>query len=824
MKPIVKLLFFWILALGMALSCGKQAEQEAALDALEGRIAAIEQAVAASNGNSIAVGRILHDDEILIVGYRELEHGYVLDLSDGSSVTVTFGADAPVVVPILGINAQGQWIVSLDGGDTFQAVTGASAVQIKDGVTPQVRVNAEGYWEVSGDGGDSWNSILNASGNPARAYSQGSVGWSDSFFSAVTFDPEHSQMVFTLLDGRVVKVNVKEDFYLTVTGYTPGAVIRQLETLVYPVQVSNVADAVIQAPDGWTAVLTDEELSVTAPFKGVDGRVYDVNIVIVSAEHYLRNVGLSFTLSVEPAAVKTGIKTWDDFVECNEDNILPDFSYAGFDHGESAPPENLMSLGWTVYDVTDYGAVPNDGLSDREAFLRAYQAAIGQGREQNPEARAILYFPEGEFILHTSGDDEAGQSVPIRILAGYIALKGAGKDKTTLVMQDPNLPVSADLLYSSPVMVEFKHNSSLSELTSVTGDSPKGAFSVTVASSSGIKQGDWVCLSVENNDPAFVAQEVAPYEAASNMTDILTVGVQVMDYHQVAFVKGNVITFKEPLMHAVDAMWGWKVMRYPHYEMVGVEDLSFKGYAKDDFIHHGSWQDDGAYKPLAMGRIANGWVRRVRFTSVSEACSVYSSANVSVYGVEINGNRGHSAIRSQASSRVFIGKVYDHTDGPLHSSHSVVIENAGQFHAVGVSKPSMGTVLWRNAWGKDSCFESHCKQPRATLLDCCEGGWVPHHGGGAETDLPNHLQDLVIWNFNATTPSSGVWSWWAPEPNRCKYLPPIIVGFHGQDCQFNSSQVLVDESHGTAVNPESLYEAQLKKRLGMVPAWLDAIK
>ena len=50
-------------------------------------------------------------------------------------------------------------------------------------------------------------------------------------------------------------------------------------------------------------------------------------------------------------------------------------------------------------------------------------------------------------------------------------------------------------------------------------------------------------------------------------------------------------------------------------------------------------------------------------------------------------------------------------------------EITGQYHAVGVSKESLGAVLWRNTWGSDGCFEAHATQPRATLIDCSKGSF-----------------------------------------------------------------------------------------------------
>jgi hypothetical protein len=292
------------------------------------------------------------------------------------------------------------------------------------------------------------------------------------------------------------------------------------------------------------------------------------------------------------------------------------------------------------------------------------------------------------------------------------------------------------------------------------------------------------------------------------------------------------VTFYEPIHHEIDInytaytdkSYNWCVMSFPHYENVGIEDLTFKGNAKDKFVHHESWEDDGAFKPLGMTRLVNSWLRRVRFTSVSEACSVTNSSNVSVYDIIFDGRRGHSSIRSQVSTRVFIGATVDRSNGYLVDSPSTFKEGAGQYHAVGVSKPSIGTVLWRNTWGSDACFESHATQPRATLIDCCMGGWMKFRQGGDENQVPNHLGDLTVWNFCSVTPQAGTFNWWDHSSKWWKFLPPVVVGFHGEACTFDETQLKVNSSNGIPVNPESLFEAQIKERLGAVPAWLESLK
>ncbi len=492
---------------------------------------------------------------------------------------------------------------------------------------------------------------------------------------------------------------------------------------------------------------------------------------------------------------------WSAFDKGIDENLLVDFSYAGYKRGEVSVPD-VYKLGYPIFDITSYGAVADDGKSDRAAFIAAVAAIKANGC-------GILYFPEGTFDLHSASDQE-DPSKSIFINCGNIVLKGEGRGKSILRMEAEMLPSNPAVMYSSQVGINIKHNSTISYLAAVTSDAKKGSFSLWVDSTTDIAVGDWVCLYLADNSKSLVEERLGErYDNISPTANIKSAGIQVWEYHQVKSISGNRVEFYEPLMYDVEKKWKWSICRFPHYEGVGIEDLTFKGHAKDNFIHHGSWRDDGAYKPLSMMRLTDSWMRRVSFVDVSEALSVVNCANVSVYDVVIEGNVGHSAVRSQCSTRTFIGKVTDLTGG-----------GQGQYHSVGVSKPSIGAVLWRNEWGSKSCFESHASQPRATLIDHCKGAFIQMHQGGDSEQLPNHMEDLTIWNFNATSASSkSPFTWW--ENNRSwKFMPPLVVGIHGAKVTFDSSQMKYEESNGKAVLPESLYEAQLRRRLGTLPSWV----
>ncbi len=827
-------------------SCVDTTELENRIDKIDERITALQNEVGRINDDIVLLNKLLNDD-LVIVGVEEIMtddgqtvKGYALEFKDGSTMEVTFGADYQAAMPTVRVSEDGYWEVSFDGGKYFETLGKVN----HDGSAPSFLIDSEGFWTVSFGGG--YERILDANGEEINALDPPSIPFTP-IFESISYDESRSVMTFKLTEGQTIEVPVIDSFYIRVMIGGKNTMLLN-ETRTFEVEHGDVAEVIIKAPEGWNAKLLDNRISVTAPGSG-EKKEYTFEMTAVSTHGYIKTG--TFSLSLNPVRIDDmAASSWNRFLADSDDNILLDYSYAGYAHGERAPVEHS---GYKIYDITDYGAVPDDGKSDREAFLAMVKAATGQDYQDNggniafgskDKADAVLYFPEGEFILHNAEDDVEGVSKTIVIRSGNIILKGAGRDRTRILMDAPCQPTDPDILYSSPTMLEFKHFSTFESFgtpATVTSASAKGSFSVTISSTAGMSAGDYVCLHVKNADADFVEAELtpAPYNDDPHKSnwDIVKNGVEVVDYHQIASIENNKVTFKEPIMHDVTTGRGWEIKKYHHYSEVGIEDLTFVGKAKKGFGHHASWEDDGAYKPLGMNRLTNSWIRRVGFENTSEACSIVSCANVSAYDIIFTGNRGHASVRSQASSRVFIGATDDRTTGYLTGSNTETLgtfsNKAGNYHAVGVSRHAMGTVLWRNTWGEDSCFESHATQPRATLIDCCDGGWMSSRQGGDETQAPSHLDDLTIWNFHAGNAnlsgtdfiSNSSFSWWDKNSTHWKFLPPVVVGFHGPaNTRFDATQCKFIESEGSPVYPESLYEAQLQKRLGYVPAWLEMLK
>ena len=868
MKKVISIICITLLV--ALYSCDERDDLRSDIDNLKERVANLEASIEQMNSD-ISNYQQMVEGKILVVGYsKDEQDNYTIELSNGETVTIYSGKVYMNDMPLFSVNASGHWAYTINDMTTELLVNDKPVSAIPEagtaGVTPKLKVDANGFWLISIDNGSTWNKL----GNNQIADGTQAVANASSLFSNVTIDEATGQITFTIrADNSQVKVPIYgKDFYLTIK-YEGTATFGLGQKQEFLVEQANVETATIENQT-WGVKLTENKLIVTAPKTNVQGKEYEeqIYIKIFSKEGYCRVVKLPVKLLTTEIDANSAL-AWQRFRQ-GEDNVLPDYSYAGYNHGESAP-QGAFSLGYQVINVKERMTAKN--MTAREALISILQekgmTRVNGTNKLNANAKIVIYFPAGDYILHNDDDntrDESKQkdavdsknnnvSSGIEIYGGNFVIKGDGPDKTRLIMETPNLPTSISNLSSSPILLAIKHTNGPNnagnspKLASVTENAKRGDFTVKVSGTTGISSGQWVQLRLRSGDRELVKKEIGPIALNENWaiakapisinqsSDDLY-GVKITEFHQVKSASNGKITFYEPIMHDIDIKYndteGWEIRTYKYLENVGVEDLSFVGNALDGYAHHGEghaeqakvgWQYDGAYKPLLLQRVVNSWVRNVHFESVSEALTFAESANSSAYDIRISGKRGHSAVRSQGSSRIFIGKVRDESAGNDVYGKSC----QGQFHGCGVSKPSVGTVLWNVTWGNDACFESHATQPRATLIDNCSGGLVYYRAGGDENEVPNHLGDLTLWNLNVTGTDSHAsnFAWWSDSDTWWKIFPPIVVGTHGMNVKFSGKeqqQVTYEESTGMKVSPESLYEAQLRERLGYVPGWLNALK
>ena len=94
-----------------------------------------------------------------------------------------------------------------------------------------------------------------------------------------------------------------------------------------------------------------------------------------------------FSLSSSAITAQEIAPAWKDFVAARKEGKIPqipDFSFAGYHWSEKNIPDQSKRK---QYRVTDYGALPNDGISDEAGIQAAIHAA-----EKNKEG-GVVFFP-----------------------------------------------------------------------------------------------------------------------------------------------------------------------------------------------------------------------------------------------------------------------------------------------------------------------------------------------------------------------------------------------------------------------------------------------
>lgn len=196
------------------------------VNSLDDRVTAVEGQLEQTNSGLSAISTILNalQNNIYVESVTETEDGYQIKFSDGESVTIKNGKDGEngKDAPVIGVDEfEGKyyWVRIIDGVKTWLTDEEGNKLPVtgEDAVTPQLKVNADGYWLVSYDGGATFDLLQDENGNPVKAIGEdgkdgvdgtdGNDGTDgDSFFSDVKV--EGDELVLTLADGTVLRIAI----------------------------------------------------------------------------------------------------------------------------------------------------------------------------------------------------------------------------------------------------------------------------------------------------------------------------------------------------------------------------------------------------------------------------------------------------------------------------------------------------------------------------------------------------------------------------------------------------------------------------------------
>ncbi len=480
-----------------------------------------------------------------------------------------------------------------------------------------------------------------------------------------------------------------------------------------------------------------------------------------------------------------------------EQTVLPDYSYAGY-HACAKPLPTVNRESYRIFNVCDFGAVPNDEKSDRDAVLKAVDAA------QKHPGPAVILFPPGRFLLNEKTDlGKPG----IVISRSNIVLKGAGMAETELFFAEPCLFQKALVLFREPTWLTLTDKRSQDDYTirgfnlaTVKTFPPRGACSLEVERAEKIKPGMVVTINALLDGSSAAGQRYfAPHEVLKNAAGTHP---YIFEVHRVQSVADKLVTFTEPIQYDFPNYSSAKLYEIRNLEEVGLEDLTLCGNNRELFYHHMGSRTESGYALLKFHDVLNGWVRNVRFRHYGEAFKIERGGYNTFMGLVFEGNAGH-----------LLAGAYGGSYGNLFLFNR---ELSPTWHGP-IGNGGATTVALRSLYFGN--MEMHCGYSRATLLDACEGNFGYLRGGGAKF-APHQGEFNCFWNWTNT--HAGKVDFWPTGSAYGYMMPPIVVGLHGAPCEIAKikTDTLATEKLGTKVEPEALFEAQLALRLGAVPAWL----
>jgi hypothetical protein len=505
-------------------------------------------------------------------------------------------------------------------------------------------------------------------------------------------------------------------------------------------------------------------------------------------------------------------KSFQSAIDRSPAEILTDYSYAGYEHGEKWIPD----VQGPVFKVTDYGAKADDAVSDEDAIRKAVATAEKTGG-------GVVLFPAGKFLIWA----DRNKADVIRISKSGVVIRGAGCGKGGTVIRAihsgyrtgpyavPKGTKDADgkddwskipyfFMFEATEGVKKEGGKS----AAVIGAVKRGSFAVPIKSTEGFKSGDWVVLKA--GTPKLDAELMCGLQPDPTWTRIIKDGSSISELHQVKEIQEESLILKEPVLVNLGADFEAKVSPVNLIEQVGVEDMALQGGWRGAFVHHRSALDDEGWDGIQFKGVANGWVRRCSFLNLNTGVYLRDSITCSILENRFSGNKGHydAAIRSNCTFNLT----------------GLTQEASSPQHGASTGNRSAGTVVWRWLMSKASTVDSHGNGPYATLIDRVDGGTMTRSGGPAPS-FPNHLRWMVFWNFFYDSEDEQPINFWNYEKGKeAKFVKPLFVGLHGKPVKLKEDSVEANECPGAPVIPESLYEAQLELRLGKLPDWVGSAR
>ena len=358
-------------------------------------------------------------------------------------------------------------------------------------------------------------------------------------------------------------------------------------------------------------------------------------------------------------------------------NPLPDFSYAGYGFGTQPIPGD----DGTVVDVTGFGAIPDDGLDDTKAVLRALAAAnavkgkvtlrFPKGRTQITE---VLRITRSDIVLDGAGDGPGGSELwfprPLKLIDkshDYDELREyLVREKKQQVEPEHNIDYlfteytwAGGMIYVAPEgsrPVSYDGTKDVRDPVLANGVAGKQfSRALTVDNAAKLKVGDVVQLqwfSVDGPDSRIL-------KSLYGDTD-LPIGSHhwsfpnrpvVAQATRVVAVRGKTVTLGDPLLHDIRADQPAVIADWQHLTNVGIQNLRLQFPEAPAFGHH----LEQGYNGIYMTGVFDGWVKSLTIDRADSGILTDNAASLTIADITTTGDRrAHYSVHVGAVHNVLV--------------------------------------------------------------------------------------------------------------------------------------------------------------------------
>ena len=445
-------------------------------------------------------------------------------------------------------------------------------------------------------------------------------------------------------------------------------------------------------------------------------------------------------------------------------NYLPDYSYAGYHHGEKIPD----TANHKIVKVSDHNIIANDGLDDSKALIKLLDSiradkspTIIQFDSGRYIISSIIYFDRDNLVIRGKGTGEKGTEfyfprpliyapkAPelVELNEYLVELDKIQREKANNI----NIPFtewawSGGYFWTRVKDVRVKKYLDKYDTPMQSVAKPlqgkQGEKSFTVDNVNKLKVGDIVELQWFNGT-GDVSDQILKDLYAEKVDNIgshhwnynnLTIARQ---QSEIVKITGKTVHFRSPLLHDITDKHTVNLAPWAHLSEIGFEHFRMTFAFAERVAHHVEQGFNGIY----LTRLYNGWIDDVHITNADSGVLLEEVANLSIKNVVTDGTKfAHYSVQ--------MGGVHNVLTENLHVKN--VVEHPLSFNTFSTKSVYVNARVDQRPF-----LDQHSGVNQQNLFDDItvnvklgdQRAYNLFAGGGAPYWKPSHAAYNSFWNI-----------------------------------------------------------------------------